>query len=254
MESLPVFLTLRDRAAILIGEGPAADAKRRLLERAGARIADEGDGEARIAVVALEDEGAAADVAARLRARGLLVNVVDRPALSDFSFPAIVDRAPVTVAVSTGGASAGLAKAIRQRLEALLPAGLGDLARALQGAKAGMRARWPEADDRRRAIDAALAPGGPLDPLGSGGDVAAWLAGPDEVRPARIISVPLASDDPDDLSLRAARLLSQADRIYHRADVPAAILDRARADAERIACPSPPDTIPPGLSLDLFRA
>lgn len=245
VQALPIFLTLADRPAILVGEGPAADAKRRLLERAGARIVDEAAA-ARIAIV-VGDEAAVA----RLRARGILVNMVDRPDLSDFTMPAIVDRAPVTVAIGTGGVSAGLAKALRQRIEAALPADLGGLATALEVARAAIRDRWPDADDRRRALDAAFE--GPLDPLGDGAvsRVSIWLQGADEQCPAQLIPIRLDSGDPDDLTLRAARLLGRADRLYHREDVPPAILDRARADAARIACAAAPSAPPAGLSLDL---
>ncbi len=253
VHSLPIFLRLSGRPVILVGRGDTADAKRRLLERAGARIVDE-TAEARIALVACEDRAEARAAAARLGARGILVNVADQPELCDFTLPAIVDRAPVLIAIGTGGASAGLAKVLRQRLEALLPASLGRLAEALGAARGAIRARWSEADARRRAIDAALAPGGPLDPFGAAGDVAAWLAGAGAARDDRVEAIRLASPDPDELTLRAARLLGSADRIYHRADVPPAILDRARADAARIACDAPPSAPPPGLSIDLAMA
>jgi len=232
---------------ILLGDGDAAAAKRRLLERAGARIVGEDDAAA-LAIVADGDEAAVA----RLRARGILVNATDRPDLCDFTLPAIVDRAPVLVAIGTGGASAGLAKALRQRIEALLPADLGRLAEALFAARAAIRARWPEADARRRAIDRALAEGGPLDPSAPG-EVAAWLADADDAEATAPAPVALRvrSADPDDLTLREARLLAAADRIYHRADIPAAILDRARADAARVVCAAPPAVSPPGLSLDI---
>jgi uroporphyrin-III C-methyltransferase/precorrin-2 dehydrogenase/sirohydrochlorin ferrochelatase len=113
MKSLPVFLALTGRAVILTGKGEAADAKRRLLERAGARIVGEGD-EAAIAIVADGDDA----TVARLKARGVLVNATDRPDLCDFTLPAIIDRDPVLIAIGTGGASAGLAKALRQRIAA----------------------------------------------------------------------------------------------------------------------------------------
>jgi len=234
---------------ILLGAGEAADAKRRLLERAGARIVDEGETRAVLAIVADGDEAAVA----RLRARGLLVNAVDRPDLCDFTLPAIVDRDPVLVAIGTGGASAGLAKALRQRIEALLPASLGRLATGLANARAAIRARWPGADERRRAIDRALAESGPLDPLGEmpGEDgIAAWL-GTDAPGRLAMIPIRLRSPDPDELTLRAARLLGRADRLYHRRDVPVAILERARADAARVACDHAPDDPGPGLSLDI---
>ena len=250
MHSLPIFIRLTGRPVILIGAGEAARAKRRLLERAGARIVGEED-EAQLAIVAIEDDREAEAAVARLKARGVLVNAADRPALCDFTLPAIVDRDPVLIAIGTGGASAGLAKALRQRLEGLLPTGLGRLAEALHGARGAIRARWPGAPDRRRAIDAALLPGGALDPLGEGRDVAGWLDGSGGGEGARLVVIRLRSADPDELTLREARLLGSADRIYHRADVPPAILDRARADAVRIVCDVAPDVPGDGLSIDL---
>lgn len=249
MEQLPLFLNLRGRTVVLVGKGEAADAKERLIARAGGRIVPAWEDGATIAFVAL-DEGAEA-VAADLRARGLLVNVVDRPDLCDFTTPAIVDRAPVTIAIGTGGASAGLAKAVRQRIEALLPSRLGALASALQAARGAMKARWPAAADRRRAIDAALAPGGALDPLdGDAADhVQSWLASDAGIQPSRLETIAIASADPDDLTLRAARLLGEADHIFHPAGTPAAILDRARADTVRHIAEAPPADPPPGLSL-----
>ena len=256
MHSLPLFVRLAGRAVILLGEGEAADAKRRLLERAGADVRTDEAAQAALAIVAIEDEAKAQAAVARLKARGVLVNAVDRPALCDFTLPAIIDRDPVLIAIGTGGASAGLAKALRQRLEALLPATLGPLATALGKARAGMRARWPDAAARRRALDTALSERGLLDPF-SGADteaVAHWLgkAGSDNITP-RLEAIPISSDDPDDLTLRAARLLGQADAVYHAPDIAPAILNRARADASRIASPHAPHWAEPGLALWLFR-
>jgi uroporphyrin-III C-methyltransferase/precorrin-2 dehydrogenase/sirohydrochlorin ferrochelatase len=249
MHQLPIFLNLTGRTVVLVGEGEAADAKARLIARAGGRIVPAWEEGARLAFVAIV-VGAEA-VAADLRARGLLVNVVDRPDLCDFTTPGIVDRAPVTIAIGTGGASAGLAKAIRQRIEALLPARLGALAAALHAARGAMKARWPAAADRRRALDAALAPGGALDPLdGTAADkLNDWLAGDAAIQPSRLETIALISADPDDLTLRAARLLGEADHIFHPAGTPTAILNRARADAVRHVADAPPNAPPPGLSL-----
>lgn len=246
MQSLPVFLRLHGRAVILTGEGEAADAKRRLLERAGALVVDEAQ-QAGIAIVADGDEA----TVGRLKARGVLVNATDRPDLCDFTLPAIVDRDPVLIAIGTGGASAGLAKALRQRIEALLPAKLGALATALFDARMAIRARWPDAAARRRAIDKGLAAGGGIDPLNenAAAAVSRWLTEQGDGIVARLEFIRLASADPDDLTLRAARLLGEADRIYHALDVPAAILDRARADAVRIASAAPPAQPDEGLSL-----
>lgn len=242
MHSLPLFVRLQGRAVILLGDGDAASAKRALLERAGAKIVGE-DGNAALAIVAIEDEPAAQAAVARLKARGILVNAVDRPSLCDFTLPAIIDRDPVLIAIGTGGASAGLAKALRQRLEGLIPQSLGDLATALKDARVAMRARFPGATERRRAIDRALDPGGPLDLLAAhdANSVEGWLAAPVGGASAGYHHLILASDDPDDLTLAQARLLGQADQIFHTPNISPAILARGRADAVRSACPAPPD-------------
>ncbi len=271
-DSLPLFVRLAGRPVILLGEGEAADAKRRLLVRAGATIVGE-DTQAALAIVAIDDEDEAVAAVVRLKARGVLVNAVDRSALCDFTVPAIVDRAPVLIAIGTGGVSAGLAAALRQRLEAIVPAGLGSLATALQAARGRLRGAYPEAASRRRALATAMAEGGPLDLLQADPDVDAWLSkggvGDEPVRGEALhvpqadppptppfqggerVSIRLTSVDPDDLTLRQARMLASADRVYHRPNVPAAILDRARADAARIVCDAMPVDPGDGLSVDL---
>lgn len=231
MHSLPLFHRLAGSAVIVLGDGEAADAKRRLVERAGGNVVGENDAGARLAFVALD---APEDAAARLRARGLLVNVVDRPELCDFTVPSLLERDPVLVAIGTGGASAGLAKALRLRLEALLPASLGRLATALGSARQRLRARFPDAGERRRALDSALGASGALDLLreSSADALEDWLA--DAVgATSAVLEFASNSDDPDDLTLRQARWLGSADLIAHEPGVPAAILARARADAAR---------------------
>lgn len=233
IQDLPLFHRIAGQPVIVLGEGDAAEAKRRLVERAGGIAVGEDNGEARLAFVAMDEPEAPA---ARLKARGLLVNVTDRPELCDFTVPSVLDRSPVLIAIGTGGASAGLAKALRLRLEALLPQGLGALASALASARGAMRKRWPDASARRQALDAALGEGGALDPLkdDSAGNVDGWLKCGEEGQAKGLVEIRLTSVDPDDLTLRQARLLGSADMIAHDADVPAAILDRARADAVRV--------------------
>ena len=205
------------------------------------------EAQAALAIVAVESDDEAEAAVARLRSRNILVNAVDRVGLCDFTLPAIVDRAPVLIAIGTGGASAGLAKALRQRLEAMLPQSLGMLADRLFKVRTAMRAKFPDGTRRREAIDAALGEGGALDPFSGDHDVDGWLAdattGID-----RIETIVLSSPDPDDLTLRQARLLASATTIYHSADVPPAILDRARADATRVQG-SPPEQPGRGLTL-----
>jgi len=238
IESLPLFHRIAGRPVVVTGSGEAAEAKRRLVERAGGEVvADLAQGiaqGARIAFIAEEDEGAARAGVAQAQAAGLLVNAPDRPMLCDFTVPSILDRTPVLLAIATGGASAGLAKQLRLRLEALLPQTLGALARALQAARPALRARFPDAGERRQALDAALGQGGVLDPLSDAGPgrVAGWLSEADDPL-SETVEIVLRSTDPDDLTLREARLLGSADLICHEIDVPEAILDRTRADAGR---------------------
>ncbi|WP_374409257.1 NAD(P)-dependent oxidoreductase [Pelagerythrobacter sp.] len=254
MNSLPLFHRIAGQRVVVLGTGEAAEAKRRLIERAGGTCCGEAEAHhARLAFVALEDAREAEAAVMRLKGKGLLVNATDRPELCDFTVPSVLDRDPVLVAVGTGGASAGLAKHLRLRLEALLPPSLGALASALHAAKAQLRARVPEPGERRRVIDAALAEGGALDPFDtrSAESVADWLDRPGESGGASCEVFSLASDDPDDLTLRQARLLGQADTVLHDPAVPAAFLDRARADAVRRVLPGePPET---GLTVILRR-
>jgi len=241
MQSLPLFHRIAGQPVIVLGDGEAAAAKRRLVERAGGVVLDdwrEGlDRGARLAFVAFEDRAAAETAAVNLRCAGALVNVVDRPELCDFTTPSVLDRKPLLIAVGTGGASAGLAKQVRLRLEGLLPPTLGALALALNSAREALRRRWPDGGARRRAIDTALAQGGPLDVLdaGSAGRVSQWLEQPAGESPAsQRVEITLLSGDPDDLTLRQARLLGEADVVLHDASVPEAVLTRARADAVRV--------------------
>jgi uroporphyrin-III C-methyltransferase/precorrin-2 dehydrogenase/sirohydrochlorin ferrochelatase len=239
MHSLPLFHRLAGQPVIVLGEGEMGAAKARLVERAGGQVVGIDDPSARLAFVALDAPEVAA---AALKARGVLVNVADRPELCDFTLPSILDRDPVLIAVSTGGASAGLAKVLRLRLEQLLPASLGALASGLAAARAAMRARWPDSAERRHALDAALTPGGPLDPLdeASPDRIGQWLE-QGAASHSQIVEIVLASDDPDDLTLRQARWLGSADAVLHDAAIAPAILARSRADAMRL----PLDAAPP---------
>jgi uroporphyrin-III C-methyltransferase / precorrin-2 dehydrogenase / sirohydrochlorin ferrochelatase len=106
-----------------------------------------------------------------------------------------------------------------------------------------MKQRWSSGPERRRAIDAALQPSGMLDPFvaGSADRVGDWLADKSESGSTAFHHFHISSDDPDDLTVGQARMLAQADTIYHQPAIAAAILNRARADAARIACDALPD-------------
>src|ERR1700754_619710 len=178
MRFLPIFLDLRSGPVLLVGSGELARAKLRLLLAAGARVrwhATDGDYDvsgldaadaARIeraerdpstadlsGVIAVLCAGAGElglAISARAKAVGLPVNVMDDLAHSTFIFPAIVDRGDVVVAVGTGGTSPVVARRIRERIEAVLPARIGDLANFIGGFRKAMHARIPEFSLRRR--------------------------------------------------------------------------------------------------------
>ncbi len=238
---------------LVLGNGDAAEPKRRLVARAGgiivddqARAIDEG---VRIAFVAYEDAKACEVAAINLRCAGMLVNVVDRPDLCDFTTPSILDRDPLLIAVGTGGASAGLAKHVRLRLERILPQSLGTLALAMKRLRPRLRELVPNGSDRRRAIDTALREGGRLDALDEGSAEKAdeWVKSlhtmrgdhhenPEDHHHANIADFTLKSSDPEDLTLRQARLLGEADIVCVHGQIGTGILARARADAMRIRC------------------
>lgn len=250
MRHFPAFLDLQGREALLLGRGEAVEAKAALLEAAGARLrriarfegAHQLEGCA-IAVAAGAPEADLEALFAAAQARGLPVNVVDRPAMCSFITPAIIDRAPVTVAVSTGGAAPVLARLIRQRIETVLPPGLARLARLAGRLQGAVRARLPETAARRRFLEGVLA--GPVAELAVSGREAeaeaafgAALAEADRAPPGLVHLVEPGPGAPDLLTLRALRVMGEADVLLHTPEIPAAILDLARRDAERAAVPA----------------
>lgn len=234
MESLPLFHRLEGRPVLVLGDGEAAAAKARLVDEAGGTVVREMVDGVRLAFVAVEDGAEAA--AADLRAHGLLVNVVDRPELCDFTVPALVDRTPVLVAIGTGGASASLSKALKERLEVWLPATLGGLAAAIRKARAVVAAVHRDVPARRDFWARVLAPGGALDPLVPQADpvaaIAAALGGGGGAED-RLDDIVVSDSGADALTLRELRLMAQADIVLHEAGVPAEVLALIRRDAAR---------------------
>src|SRR5262249_6727807 len=257
---LPVFLDLTAGPVVLVGSGDAARAKLRLLRAAGARVRWYGDVAAgaradpaveiiagvdpaavdltdAVAVIAADGGPADAIIATAARASRLPVNVVDRPDLSTFIIPAIVDRGEVVVAIGTGGLAPVLARRLRARIEALLPARTGDLAALMGRYRARLaRAVRTYAERRRfweRVVDGpismALLAGRPLEAEAA---LARAIATPTRPAPTPILLVGAGPGDPDLLTLRALNALQDADVIFHEG-VSAAVLDCARRDAER---------------------
>lgn len=252
MDTLPIFLSLAGRSVIIVGDGEAAAAKARLVVAAGGIVAGENAVAPVLAYVALDNEAEAGAAATRLRARGLLVNVVDRPTMSDFLMGAIIDRSPVVVSISTGGATASLSRALRGRLEALLPASLGALARAIGISRGAAETRHPTIADRRRLWERALAEGAVLDPLrhieNVEAAVAAAITGTSSTTP-ELRTIIATSTDPGELTLNQLAALGRCDTLVVEGPVPPAIIDRARRDAVRLT--TAPDPLPEGLTVVL---
>lgn len=248
MDVFPAFIPLAGQTVVIAGTGEAAEAKARLFEGSPARLVRaEGDAAldpdtyagARLAFVADPDAGFAAAAAATARAAGAWVNVTDRPALCDFTTPAVIDRGEVVAAVGTGGASPILATLLRNDIEQRVPEGAGRVAALLRQFQDEVRARFPDLPARRAFLRDALA--GPAARAAQAGDM-------DEAEALFRQSIALgggalagrvqlvAGDGPADLlTLRASRALAAADVLSADADAHPDILAMARRDAERLA-------------------
>lgn len=243
MRFFPIFLDLAGRRVLVVGDGPAARRKADLLAQAGAVVAtrpafclDDLPG----TCLAIGADAPAAGLQAlsdAARAAGVPVNVVDRPELCSFIMPAIIDRDPVLVAVSTGGAAPVLARLLRARIEAALPPGIGRLAAVAGSVAAELRRRLPDVAKRRRVLEQAFA-GAAAELAFAGREAEAresLLAAAGENAPAPgFVHFIAAPAEVDLLTLRAQRLLGEADAVLHDPGVPATVLDAARRDADRL--------------------
>jgi precorrin-2 dehydrogenase/sirohydrochlorin ferrochelatase len=251
MDAFPAFYPLSGRVIAIAGTGEAAEAKVRLFESSPAtlrRLEGEAalnpasyDG-ALLAFVASDDAAFATAAAAAARAAHVPVNVVDRPALCDFTTPAVIDRGEVVAAIGTGGASPMLATLLRHDIEARVPEGAGRVAALFRTLQDEVRAALPEAHRRRAFLRTALT--GPAAQAAQAGDMA---------RATTLLRAALAGDSPgqglvlyvdargpaDLLTLKAARALASADILICDDGVHAEVLALTRRDAERLALQPP---------------
>ena len=248
MKHLPLFFDLGGRRVVVVGTGPMADRRAELARSAGAAVfqvevatAAELKGAAAV-FVATGDLERDSDSRRAAQQAGVPVNVADRPGLSDFILPAIIDRDEVIVAVSTGGASPSLATLLRSRIESLLPERIGALARLARTFRAQANALIAD-PARRRDFWRRLVDGPTARLVLAGKDAEARRAALGELNDARRGLKPVGiahivgagPGDPDLLTLRAAQLLQEADAILHDELVPTAILNRARREAVLVA-------------------
>jgi precorrin-2 dehydrogenase/sirohydrochlorin ferrochelatase len=191
-----------------------------------------------LAVAATDDAAFNAGLAAEAGRRRRLCNVVDDAALSTFQVPAVVDRAPLVVAISSGGAAPMLARRVRERLETLLDPSLGLLAALFGLHRERIREQLPELSSRRRWFErmldgrmeqALLAGTGEADAL-----FLKELHGAGLGAAAGSVAIVAASDAPDLYTLRALRALNEADAIVFVDGIAESVLEPARRDATRI--------------------
>jgi uroporphyrin-III C-methyltransferase / precorrin-2 dehydrogenase / sirohydrochlorin ferrochelatase len=272
MDFLPIFLRLQDQPCLLIGGGQTAMRKARLLLQAGARLtvvapevcADLGalagqgairhvaetfapthlDGQ-RLVIAATNDSGVNRHAAELADAQGIICNVVDDPAACRFIVPAIVDRSPVMIAIGSGGSAPVLVRMLREQLESLLPARLGELAGLAKRWRDRVKAQLAGGCARRRFWEGIFA--GPVaDHVTAGrlsqgeGLLAQTLSATAEQSngmPPRGVAwlVGAGPGDPGLLTLRALQLAQQADVILHDRLVSEEVMALTRRDAERIS-------------------
>jgi uroporphyrin-III C-methyltransferase/precorrin-2 dehydrogenase/sirohydrochlorin ferrochelatase len=268
MELLPISLVVRGRRCVVVGGGEVAARKVEMLRKAQASVEviapDLGENLAQLAhsgeiahrqerftpeqldgatlvIAATDDQDVNLAVHAGAVARGVPVNVVDQPRLCTFAMPAIIDRSPILIAISTGGTSPVLARLLRARLESLIPAGLGRLAGLGEQFRALVKQRLLHPESRRLFWERIF--GGPVSELALAGQdqrareafmQALERAEHEQAPDGEVYLVGAGPGDPDLLTFRALRLMQQADVVVYDHLVGDGILDLVRRDAHRI--------------------
>ena len=268
MDFLPIFFDIRGKRCLVVGGNEIAARKTALLLHAGASVMVAApalaaafkelsaqdrlshhpgafdphllDGMA-LVIAAHEDFAMNRAVSEAAKARQLPVNVVDTPALCSFVLPSIIDRSPILIAVSSGGASPVLARMLRARLETLIPAAYGLLATLAGQFRDKVKQRFARPENRRIFWEKVFQ--GPIaEMVFAGQDQAAQHALDDMLAQETEAAKPMGEvylvgggpGNPDLLTFRALRLMQQADVVVHDNLVTPAVLDMARRDAERI--------------------
>ena len=267
MRYLPLAFDLQERPCLLVGGGSIATRKARLLHKAGAKLivvspeiteelhqlVQASGGEfirsnyrreyldrADLVIAATADETVNAAVSRNARAARLPVNAVDAPDLCTFTFPAIVERGPLSIGISSGGAAPVLARRIRAQLEALLSPGTGALAELAARLRDRVKMALPEAERKNfwdwvfsgtvaSKVEAGNIDAGERELLDK---LSEWQGSPAPT--GEVYLVGGGPGDPDLLTFRALRLMQQADVVLYDRLVSAQVLELVRRDAERI--------------------
>ena len=272
----PLFADLNGREVLVIGGGEVAARKIEALLQAGAQVQVHAHAlnetlsqwlaEDRLhrlegafdpgwldsvwmLVAATDDRAFNAELAHEAGRRRLLVNVVDDAELSTFQIPAIVDRAPLLLAISSGGAAPMLARRLRERLETLLDDSLGEFAALFARHRGAIRARLPQLALRRRWFEQVME--GPVPVLLQSGQrqsaeqtfLAALENAGDVASAGSVLLVDAGDGDPGLVTLKALRALNRADILVCGARSHPAIVALARRDASRLPLPNEEDAL-----------
>jgi uroporphyrin-III C-methyltransferase / precorrin-2 dehydrogenase / sirohydrochlorin ferrochelatase len=267
MDYLPLFTRLKDRRCVVVGGGPIALRKARLLASAGAQVVviaptiqsdlvalAEGSGggverrayrsgdldNTALVIAATDDVAVNTQVSRDAQARHLPVNVVDNPELCSVILPSIIDRSPLMIAIGSGGQSPVLVRQLRAKLESTIPMAFGRLAALVGTFRARVAQRFTDLDERRHFWETVLE--GPLAEMVLAGreeiaeqEILRRLADPTPVSSCgEVYLVGAGPGDPDLLTFKALRLMQKADVVLYDRLVAPEIVDLTRRDAERI--------------------
>ncbi len=266
MDFLPLFHNLKGRPVLVVGGGEIALRKARLLSEAGAvlrvvapeveaqlsELVAQGGGQTILrgylagdlsgcvlAIAATDDEPLNEQVSKDAKALGMPVNVVDSPQLCTVIFPAIVDRSPLMIAVSSGGDAPVLARLMRARIETWVPAVYGELAGLAKKFRSQVKAKFADVQQRRVFWEEVFQGSVAERALAGQAQEAERLleeklSGAEPKTLGEVYLVGAGPGDPDLLTFRALRLMQQADVVLYDRLVAPAILDLCRRDADRI--------------------
>lgn len=267
MKHFPIFLTLKDRPCIVIGGGAVASRKVNKLIEAGAKVTvispefttaleekgasniislqrrtfqPEDVADCYVVFAATDNAEVNANIAQLADKQNTPVNVADNPKLCSFIVPSILDRSPVTVAVSTGGASPVLARQLRMKLETMIPSACGRLAKMTEEYRGKVKKHFPTQQQRQKFWESALK--GSFAELVYAGqdDIARKLLddkleqGEEKDPMGEVYLVGAGPGDPDLLTFKAVRLMQQADVMVYDRLVSQPILAMANQNAERL--------------------
>ncbi|MGI9288696.1 MAG: siroheme synthase CysG [Pseudomonadales bacterium] len=266
MRYLPIFIDLLGKPCLIVGGGTMALRKAEMLSRAGAKLhivapkindelatlVSQSEGEVylrgyqqgdlndkTLAIAATDDVALNEQLAIDARHANIPVNIVDQPDLCTFVMPSVVDRSPIVVAISSAGTAPVLARLLRARLETLIPARYGDLAKLAGSFRARVKQNITSASQRLRFWENVLQ--GPIAELVMAGRqrqakdmLSQVLRDGVTDNGGEVYLVGAGPGDPDLLTFRALRLMQQADIVLYDRLVSPAILDLVRRDAERV--------------------